>query len=738
MATASQPLIKAPFDLDASLWGFATRELAPAPGRLEFAARTAVTAATMLLIGETCRSQDLFVALFIPLLLPRGTPQQTWAAAKGTIIVAWAACAGAAVLVLLTADLPWARVLALASAIFVCMILSRGLHQPSIAALGPVVVSEVLIRMDSVNSAEVAITSGLWMALMMSAGCLVATAVDFVMPHPGPRKRITEGITDRLAAAAAVCKKFAGAELSREEQQRAQAQGKLALAGTSSLRKLLPALSTQLSIDKNYVLRLTGVLGGLDLLSDHAVQLLNKENSNVSEEQKSFASRLAQSCEGLADRIHRNAITPPEDSENVDSALASMGRQGPGQLLAELGFQLDDLWRVWCSGVTASKDAADTAGTTTKKAAKAAPQPGPFVTPDDIRFAIKVTLASMICYVLYNGIAWQGISTSLLTCYLTADTTIGGTYRKLALRIAGVLVGGLLFGIVGIVFVTSHMDNIVEFMLYVAVVFFTAGWVTKGSPRIAYAGSQIGISFGLVALMTTVIPTLIVEPRDRLVGVLLGTVVMWFVFSRIWPVDTLIPQRKAIASLIGTASELVLLTVENSPAEAKSAKKSELRDVINQGITKAEDQADLSSYETKAKEAIQAALRKCLAQTQNVLTLEIAEVDLTIRFSGKVSSTAAFDAAADKDDAQRAAQHLCHLAKQIVDGRPEALAHLKEEERQFYIPGNDAAEDKNLAEENGSAADKAFLLARANIRRRRSSLLHELFQSIEEATLSAP
>lgn len=726
MATVSQPLTNAPFDLDATLWGFVTRELGPTPGRLGAAARVAITAAIMLLIGEACHSEVLFIALFIPLLIPRDTPEQTWAATKGTIIITWVACAASIVLVLLTADLPGARVVALAIGIFACMILSRGLHQPPIAALGPVTISQVLIRMDSVNSAEAAITSGLWMALMMSAGCLVATAVDFLFPHPGPQQRITKGIVDRLQAAAAVLNQCNGAKLSREEQQRAQSQSKLALAGTSSLRKLLPALSSQPTIDKNYVLRLSAVLNGIDLLSDHVVQLSKHDPATFSEEQKAFSNRLAQACMALADHVQRHATTSHKDDEALDSSAASLGLQGPGQLLADMGLELNELWILWCSDATA-KDAADSPG---DKAPKAPPRSGPFVTPDDIRFAVKVTLASMICYVIYNLVAWQGISTALLTCYLTADTTIGGTFRKLALRIAGVLVGGLLFGIAGISLITSHMDNVVEFTLYVAVVFFVAGWVGKGDPRVAYAGSQIGISFGLVALMTPVITTEILESRDRLVGILLGTVVMWFIFTRFWPVNTLATLKKAIAGLIQTASDLALLTTDGSPADAKSAKVRKLRESINQGITQAEDQADLSEYESRDKKDVQSALRKCLAGTQDLLMLEMAQVDLSIRSAQDADVSGAFD----KEDAQKTAEYLCLLAKQIVAGSEPLLSQLKEKSSQFQAAGDNASHSASKPEEGKPEANQAVVNANEHIRRRRNGLLENLLSAVKEAT----
>ena len=720
MSTASPSLTRPPsFDLDASLWGFVTRELGPTPGRLNSAVRAAVSASVMLLIGEACHSEVLFVALFLPLLIPRNTPQQTWAATKGTIIIAWTACLGTIALIILIAELPWARVMALALAIFICMILSRGLHQPPIAAIAPVIVTLSLTLMDTTNSAEPAITRSLWLALMMSAGDLVATAVDFLYPHPGPRQLISKGIADRLHAAAAALKQCAGMELSAGEQAAARNRGKLALAGAGDLRKLLPALATQTSVSRRDVLRLSAVLNSIDLLSEQAVQLGSGGTSAFSSEQRRFAGRLAQSCGALAGQIVRNDFAKHEGAETSPEAQE---QGGSGRLLLDMSDGIGDLWSLWSSD-TAAADAG--ANAPADKAGKPAPKPGPFVTSDDIRFAVKVTLACMICYVLYNGVAWQGLSTSLLTCFFCADATIGGTFRKLALRLTGVLVGSLLFGIVGIALITSHLDNVFEFALYVAVVFFTSGWVAKGSPRISYAGSQIGISFGLVALMTPTIPDGIVEPRDRLMGVLLGMIVMWFIFTRLWPVDTLPKQKQAIARLLRTGSELVLLTADASPANAKSTKMRALREAINGGIKQAEDQADLSQYESKEKQAVQASLRRCLDKTRHVLLLELAEVDRTLDAAGTVDTVAI----ADQADAKRVSNYLCHLATQVVETSRDGLARLREEQPQGRSSTNPAPPSENLP-----GAEGAFRLAKAHIQKRRSNLLAALGQSVEEVT----
>ena len=82
-----------------------------------------------------------------------------------------------------------------------------------------------------------------------------------------------------------------------------------------------------------------------------------------------------------------------------------------------------------------------------------AQQPGPsrdallapdaFVNPEHVHFALKGCLAASLCYLIYNAIAWPGISTAVTTCLLTALTTIGSSHQKQILRICGAIVGGV-------------------------------------------------------------------------------------------------------------------------------------------------------------------------------------------------------------------------------------------------------------------------------------------------------
>ena len=66
--------------------------------------------------------------------------------------------------------------------------------------------------------------------------------------------------------------------------------------------------------------------------------------------------------------------------------------------------------------------------------------------PEHVQFALKGCLAASVCYLIYNLVAWPGISTAVTTCLLTALTTIGSSHQKQILRIIGAIFGGFVIG----------------------------------------------------------------------------------------------------------------------------------------------------------------------------------------------------------------------------------------------------------------------------------------------------
>ena len=248
--------------------------------------------------------------------------------------------------------------------------------------------------------------------------------------------------------------------------------------------------------------------------------------------------------------------------------------------------------------------------------------------PDYIRFAIKGTLAAMVCYIIYSAVAWPGISTAVLTCFLTGLSTIGASKQKQFNRLMGSLVGGAL-GIAALAFLVPLTDSITSISLLIAAGTLLSAWFFTASPRISYFGLQTALGFYLTLLVQDYGVTIsLVPPRDRLIGVLLGVVVMGFVFDQLWPTSAANEMRKEFEKTLrrmGTFAGLIAAE-HRTAAELKLAA---LRETINTGFSNVHTHADSIKFEFGAGRAANLALRERILHWQSVArTLYLLELGL--------------------------------------------------------------------------------------------------------------
>src|SRR5262249_1453013 len=172
--------------------------------------------------------------------------------------------------------------------------------------------------------------------------------------------------------------------------------------------------------------------------------------------------------------------------------------------------------------------------------------PDAFSNPQYVRFALKVTLAVMICYLVMSFTNWPGIHTCVITCYMVALGTFGETLHKATLRLIGCMIGAAL-GLGAILLLMPLMTSLGDLLLLLAPVTLLAAWISRGSERTSYAGLQIGLAFYLVVLQGFG-PTIDMQTaRDRTIGILFGNIVIFVVFVSIWPVSVADVVRTSVA-----------------------------------------------------------------------------------------------------------------------------------------------------------------------------------------------
>ena len=222
--------------------------------------------------------------------------------------------------------------------------------------------------------------------------------------------------------------------------------------------------------------------------------------------------------------------------------------------------------------------------------------PDAFTNPAHVRFALKVTLATMICYIIYSGVDWFGIHTAFITCVFIALESTGATLRKGILRTVGCIIGGLL-ALFSIIYLVPHMETIASLVVLVACVSALAGWVATGTERIAYAGLQIAFAFFYGLFQGYAPDTDLHNVRNRVVGILLGLIVTALVFHYVWPERASDRLRDVLREVFRQLARLLVIPSPEIPLKEAKPKAEALIAEISRELERARREAELASFE---------------------------------------------------------------------------------------------------------------------------------------------
>src|SRR5712671_5645036 len=542
------------------------RELRPTPGRLGDCLRIVVVLLVLVAISETFRISEIALSGYIVLFL-------SGREAASTVLTAL--LAGTAVLLaifvtiavfMLSLSEPALRIPLMAVMTFVAMFLSRTATPGPVFFVAGFIVAYGLTLGDQVlglalqpatagNAEQFALPEIvlvppqealvrflLWLSLAVALPIILVIVANLLTGRD-PARLLYQALAERLATAARFCAGGRGAERRLEAQ---------AFEGTAQLHKL-HHLAGLLHRGRSRL------VWGASLIDDIGrLGLLLLAWFRVAGDARRPLVSAAGACRAAERALQDRAAPSPEPVTIIATGAAQPVADRISRALRAIEETL----------------AGAAAGQETHGAAKAPRRllaADAFSNPEHARFALKVTLAVMICYFAMNLADWPGIHTCVITCFFVALGTVGETIHKATLRFIGCLIGAGL-GLGAILLLMPLMTDLGDLLLLLAPVTLLAAWVASGSERIAYAGLQISLAFYLVVLQGYG-PTIdMYTARDRTIGILFGNIVILVIFTTIWPVSVANVVRMNLANALEQLAALVGLGARTDGEVSQAAR----------------------------------------------------------------------------------------------------------------------------------------------------------------------
>jgi len=515
------------------------RELIPFPGRMPMTVRMTVTVALVTLISMALQVPQLAFSAFFALFVTKENRVLTMV--SGIVMMAGATIATLLTMCLYsyTFDYPELRIPVMAGLIFTGMFLSRTF------VIGPLgfVIGFFSALMQTVTESspntDALVRGQLWLWASIVYPIAIAVIINQILLPADPWTALVQSLILRLDAASKALSRVV-----RDGTAGGQTNQPLLDLATRGCGVMLGLLGFAEKQDPQIKRRhpfLVETVAAAGHLVTATASLEFREPQSLSDEDLHCAQNL------IADIEYLKAVVPAR-SPVVTSRVTP--RQATLPQLRELQFAVESFRDSFIRG------ASDYSSTNPTKPRFSLFRADAFTNPSHTRFALKVTLAAMICYIVYSGTDWAGINTAFVTCCFVALGNTGATIYKSWLRLFGCMAGGML-GYLAIFFAVPYMESITSLVLLTALVTVLFGWVAAGSERIAYAGLQAAFAFYLCIFQGFEPGTNLTVVRDRVAGILLGTIVSALVFRFVWPEHASEDLRRTLGRVLRDVSNLV-------------------------------------------------------------------------------------------------------------------------------------------------------------------------------------
>jgi multidrug resistance protein MdtO len=516
------------------LWEFLKNELAPYRGRTALVARMVTASTLIMIISMTFRLPYGAYGAIYAITLSRESLEGTVSAVRALVVgfvLAGAYVVVGAMLVLGNAML---RFLWVGATLFLIFYALSALSNYTAAARFGYLTAITIPLWDSHVSAESKVENTLWAVGTITIASVITLLLEIIFAAFRRTDDLIEAVTERLLSVEELLEHYVDGRPVDEDARSGVAR--LAIVGTSRLRRMLQ----RSNYEPQHEQQMGAVVALVGRLVDIAANLA-EFSSSVSVDDRQRIRIVVQSISEIRAGIARGMV--PRLTEPL-----GQGETPPDlPLLREIEKTVSLIPEVF----TGAQSLSEYAPAPSENRGRATPLvPGALSNMEHVKFGLRGCLAAGLCYFTYNSLFWPGISTAITTCLLTALTTIGASHQKQILRFGGALVGGLVIGMGAQVFILPYIDSIGAFAVLFAAVIGVAAWFATSSTRLSYFGVQIAVAFCLINLEEFKIQTSLAVARDRVVGILLGLLMMWLAFDRLWSSPAGVEMKRAFVSTL--------------------------------------------------------------------------------------------------------------------------------------------------------------------------------------------
>ena len=502
------------------------------PERREFTLRLALLAAITTLIVATYETPQAALSAYMVFFLNKPDRMTSLIMNVAMLLLVTIVIGIVILLAIQVIDHPAWRIATMAGMSIAMLFLASASKLKPVGATLAMIIAYALDTLGTVPAGELG-TRGLlytWLAIAIPAA--VSVVVNLLIA-PSPLRLAERSLARSLNAAAALLEEpgdEAAEQVARCQEEAGEILVRLKLAGLEHVRRETLAALVQATHSTSAILFLAGAIAA---------------EPSVAADWRDEASRTLREMAAI---LHKGGYPIGIETEALRAAEPYDGLAAT--LAADLAAAISGFAAVSDQPVPAPAPAHAGGGFFL---------PDAFTNPSYLRYALKATFAAMLCYIFYSLLDWPGIHTCFITCYVVALGTTAETIEKLSLRLFGCLVGAAA-GIAAIVVVMPALDTVAGLVGVVFVGTLAGAWIAGGSPRIAYAGFQMAFAFYLCVIQGDSPAFDLTIVRDRLIGILIGNIAIYLVFTRVWPVSIAARIDPAIAALLRSLGQAARAT----------------------------------------------------------------------------------------------------------------------------------------------------------------------------------